>query len=141
MLTEIGVGPASSTRAVIFSSELAPGWIAEAIRERLGMSTDSVVTFHNSKSDEEQQDIVEEFAMASSAIRVLVTSDIASEGVNLHKQCHHLIHADLPWSLITTTQRNGRIDRYGQMHQPEIRYLVYLPDNPALLAMYASLRN
>ena len=133
VLTEIGVGPASSSRAVIFSERIGTlDWIAEAIRERLGMSTDSVVTFHNSKSDEEQQDIVEEFAMASSAIRVLVTSDIASEGVNLHKQCHHLIHADLPWSLITTTQRNGRIDRYGQMHQPEIRYLVYLPDNPGV---------
>lgn len=129
-LEEIGVGPNSPTRAVIFSERIGTlDWIANAVRERLGLDDDAVVTFHNSKSDEEQQQIVEDFAMASAPVRVLVTSDIASEGVNLHKQCHHLIHADLPWSLITTTQRNGRIDRYGQLHQPEIRYLVYLPDN------------
>ena len=129
-LREIGVGPKSTTRAVIFSERIGTlDWIAEAVRERLGLDDEAVVTFHNSKSDEDQQRIVEDFAMAAAPVRVLVTSDIASEGVNLHKQCHHLIHADLPWSLITTTQRNGRIDRYGQAHAPEIRYLVYMPDD------------
>ena len=91
------------------------------------MSDAQVQTFHNSKPDDEQQQIIEDFSMASKPIRVLVTSDIAAEGVNLHKQCHHLIHVDLPWSLITLEQRNGRIDRYGQLHPPEIRYLVYQP--------------
>ena len=91
------------------------------------MTDDQVQTFHNSKPDDEQQQIIEDFSMASKPIRVLVTSDIAAEGVNLHKQCHHLIHVDLPWSLITLEQRNGRIDRYGQLHSPQIRYLVYQP--------------
>lgn len=132
-LREIGVGPTSQTRAVIFSERISTlDWIADAVRDQLGFADDAVVTFHNSKSDDEQQQIVEDFAMSSAPVRVLVTSDIASEGVNLHKQCHHLIHADLPWSLITTTQRNGRIDRYGQLHSPEIRYLVYLPDDPEI---------
>ena len=70
--------------------------------------------------------------MESAPLRVLVTSDIASEGVNLHKQCHHLIHFDLPWSLITLEQRNGRIDRYGQVYPPEVRYLVYSPADPEI---------
>jgi superfamily II DNA or RNA helicase len=127
-LRSIGVGPRSSTRAVIFSERIRTlDWIAEAVREQLGMSDDQVQTFHNSKSDDEQQQIIEDFSMKSAPIRVLVTSDIASEGVNLHKQCHHLIHFDLPWSLITLEQRNGRIDRYGQKHAPEIRYLIYNP--------------
>ena len=51
---------------------------------------------------------------------MLVTGDVASEGVNLHKQCHHLVHFDIPWSLIRIEQRNGRIDRYGQLEPPRI---------------------
>ncbi len=127
-LRTIGIGSRSVTRAVIFSERIRTlDWMADAVRDQLGMSEDQVQTFHNSKSDDEQQQIVEDFSMSSAPIRVLVTSDIASEGVNLHKQCHHLIHFDLPWSLITLEQRNGRIDRYGQKHPPEIRYLIYNP--------------
>ena len=54
---------------------------------------------------------------------MLLTGDVASEGVNLHKQCHHLVHVDIPWSLIRIEQRNGRIDRYGQVHPPQITAL------------------
>lgn len=129
-LRAIGVGHDSEVRVVIFSERIRTlNWIAEAIRAELGMTNAEVETFHNSKSDDEQQQIIESFAMASSSLRVLVTSDIASEGVNLHHQCHHLIHFDLPWSLITLEQRNGRIDRYGQLHPPEVRYLIYEPAN------------
>ena len=128
VLREIGVGTKSPTRAVVFSERIRTlEWIAAAIREELGMTDTQVQTFHNSKPGDKPQQIIEDFSMASKPIRVLVTSDIAAEGVNLHKQCHHLIHVDLPWSLITLEQRNGRIDRYGQLHQPQIRYLVYEP--------------
>lgn len=127
-LRRIGISKRSDTRAVIFSERIKTlEWIAQEIRDQLGMTNEQVQTFHNGKPDDEQQQIVEDFSMASKKLRVLVTGDIASEGVNLHKQCHHLIHVDLPWSLITLEQRNGRIDRYGQDHSPEIRYLVYQP--------------
>jgi ERCC4-related helicase len=128
LLRAIGVGKRSSTRVVVFSERIRTlDWIATAVRDELGMTEAQVQTFHNSKPDDEQQHVIEDFSMASKPIRVLVTSDIAAEGVNLHKQCHHLIHVDLPWSLITLEQRNGRIDRYGQLHPPQIRYLVYQP--------------
>ncbi len=62
-------------------------------------------------------------------LRLLLAGDLASEGVNLHRACHHLIHFDLPWSIIRIDQRNGRIDRYGQQHSPDIRALVLTPLN------------
>ena len=133
LLRRIGVGPKSDVRAVIFSERIRTlGWIAESLQQEFGMSAVQIQTFHNSKSDEEQQQIIESFSMQSAQLRVLVTSDIASEGVNLHKQCHHLIHFDLPWSLITLEQRNGRIDRYGQEYPPEVFYLVYSPSDPEI---------
>ena len=60
---------------------------------------------------------------------MLVTGDVASEGVNLHAQCHELVHFDIPWSLIRIEQRNGRIDRYGQKHPPRITALLLDPSS------------
>jgi superfamily II DNA or RNA helicase len=57
---------------------------------------------------------------------VLISTDSLSEGLNLHYHCFHLIHLDLPYNPNRLEQRNGRLDRYGQRNDPEIRYL-YVP--------------
>jgi ERCC4-related helicase len=54
---------------------------------------------------------------------VLVSTDSAAEGLNLHQRCHHLMHLELPFNPNRLEQRNGRIDRYGQEHDPIVRYL------------------
>ena len=95
----------------------------------LKLTANQVRVLHGGLSDVEQQEIVEEFKQESSPIRVLVTGDVASEGVNLHLQCHELIHFDIPWSLIRIEQRNGRIDRYGQKHPPRITTLLLQPSD------------
>ena len=68
--------------------------------------------------------MVEDFGNAARPLRLLVCSDVASEGINLHYQCHRLIHFDMPWSLMVFQQRNGRVDRYGQERTPQIVYLI-----------------
>ncbi|RMH31084.1 MAG: DEAD/DEAH box helicase [Planctomycetota bacterium] len=54
---------------------------------------------------------------------VMVCTDAAAEGLNLHYKCHHLIHLELPFNPNRLEQRNGRIDRYGQKKNPVVRYL------------------
>jgi hypothetical protein len=62
-------------------------------------------------------------------VRVLLATDAASEGLNLQRHCHRMVHFELPWNPNRLEQRNGRIDRYGQTRPPEIRYLYY-PSSP-----------
>jgi superfamily II DNA or RNA helicase len=65
----------------------------------------------------------------SAGIRFLLATDAASEGLNLQRACHRIVHFELPWNPNRLEQRNGRVDRYGQTLRPEIRYL-YFPDSP-----------
>lgn len=53
---------------------------------------------------------------------LLLSTDAAAEGLNLHQQCHNLIHLELPFNPNRLEQRNGRIDRYGQTREPVVRY-------------------
>jgi ERCC4-related helicase/uncharacterized membrane protein YkvA (DUF1232 family) len=84
----------------------------------------ALATLCGSTPDIHLMKTVEAFATGSSPIRMLLATDVASEGINLHHECHHIIHYDLPWSIITLVQRNGRIDRLGQRKTPELRYLM-----------------
>ncbi|MEE2032320.1 helicase-related protein [Rhodococcus chondri] len=130
-LQEIGVGPKSGTRAVVFAERVATlRWLTEHLPKMLKLQPENIAMLHGGLSDVEQQEIVDSFKLETSPIRVLVTGDVASEGVNLHAQCHHLIHYDIPWSLIRIEQRNGRIDRYGQKHPPVISSLILEPSDP-----------
>lgn len=130
-LQEIGVGKKSTTRAVVFAERVATlRWLTAHLPKALGLKPENVAMLHGGLSDVEQQEIVDSFKLETSPIRVLVTGDVASEGVNLHAQCHHLIHYDIPWSLIRIEQRNGRVDRYGQQHPPVISSLILEPSDP-----------
>ncbi|MCZ7422949.1 helicase-related protein [Verrucosispora sp. WMMA2121] len=128
-LKRIGVGKGSDTRAVVFSERVPTiKWLAETVPALLGLKPNAVRVLHGGIADKDEQRILHEFELAGSEVRLLFTGDVASEGVNLHQQCHHLIHYDIPWSLIRIEQRNGRIDRYGQRHRPQFRALILTAD-------------
>lgn len=121
---------ATDDRVVIFTERIETmKFLVENLRKDLGLSKDAVQEISGGMSDTEQQKIVEDFGREDSSIRVLVASDVASEGLNLHYLSHRMIHFDIPWSLMVFQQRNGRIDRYGQKQRPDIRYLMIESDN------------
>lgn len=66
----------------------------------------------NSISEEEQ-------------IRVLVSTDVLSEGQNLQDSAI-VVNYDLPWAIIRLIQRAGRVDRIGQ-RSPDIIAYSFLP--------------
>lgn len=128
-LKAIGVGPRSEQRVVVFSERVQTlEWLRSAVPAALGFKgkalREATRVMHGGLSDEQQMQCVEDFGLADTPVRILFTGDVASEGVNLHRQCHQLIHYDVPWSLIRIEQRNGRIDRYGQAHKPQFRALI-----------------
>lgn len=120
-------------RLVIFTERIATlNWLAERLPADLGLRPNQVAVLHGTMSDIEQQEVVEAFGNEASPLRLLLASDVASEGINLHYFCHRLIHFDIPWSLLTFQQRNGRIDRYGQEQQPQLYYLLTDSQHPKI---------
>jgi len=50
------------------------------------------------------------------APRVLITTDVAAEGLDLHT-AERVVHYDLPWHEVRVEQRNGRAVRAGSVHR------------------------
>lgn len=123
----------TTDRLVIFTERIETmKFLAAQLKKDLKLKDNAIQEISGGMSDAEQQTIVENFGREESPIRVLVASDVASEGLNLHYLSHRLIHFDIPWSLMVFQQRNGRIDRYGQKERPDIRYMLIESTNPRI---------
>lgn len=117
-------GRDSQDRLVVFTERIATlEWLKVHMGQDLGLDEEQIMTMSGDMSDIDLNTAKEQFGQSNANVRLLIASDIAAEGLNLHFQCHRLVHFDLPWSLMTFQQRNGRIDRYGQTRQPQVVYL------------------
>ena len=126
-------GRNTADRIVIFTERIETlRFLREHLEKDLKLKPEQIDILHGTMPDVEQQRVVEDFGRDESKVRLLVASDVASEGINLHYLCHRMIHFDIPWSLMVFQQRNGRIDRYGQEETPTIVYLVTDSANPKI---------
>jgi superfamily II DNA or RNA helicase len=63
-------------------------------------------------------------AFTAGGARVLVATDVASEGLNLHRRCRLVVNLELPWNPLRLEQRIGRIDRIGQPRRVHAVHIV-----------------
>ncbi len=78
--------------------------------------------------DELRKQSIEE--MGGSPLRVIIATDCLSEGINLQEHFTGVLHYDLPWNPNRLEQREGRVDRYGQLAPKVKACLLYGADNP-----------
>ncbi|WP_345268489.1 helicase-related protein [Nibrella viscosa] len=68
-----------------------------------------------------------EITCTSHELRILISSDVLSEGQNL-QDAHIVVNFDLPWAIIRLIQRAGRVDRIGQKAEQILCYS-FLPED------------
>jgi superfamily II DNA or RNA helicase len=87
-------------------------YLTERLADRLGNQS-AVVTIHGGTPRERRRQIQEAFENDPEVL-VLVATDAAGEGINLHRRAHLMVNYDLPWNPNRIEQRFGRIHRIGQ---------------------------
>ena len=77
---------------------------------------------HGGLSRTERRAVVERFS--SGACDVLLATDAAGQGLNLHRRCRVVVNLELPWSPTRLEQRIGRVDRIGQARPVHAFHLI-----------------
>jgi hypothetical protein len=123
MVREVrSIRKADPTANILIYTEYADSQLAalHALRNADGIEGE-VLAINGLDSERDRTRSVERCAEEDGII--LVSTDSLAEGLNLQQRCCNLIHLDLPYNPNRLEQRNGRIDRYGQERDPQIRYL------------------
>jgi len=100
--------------------------LAPALKKRWPNLDFQVIT--SELPDEVRKQRIDE--MGRSPQRVLIATDCLSEGINLQQHFTGVLHYDLPWNPNRLEQREGRVDRFGQVATTVKACLLYGADNP-----------
>jgi len=73
---------------------------------------DRVAVLHGGLSRDHRRTAPQDFP--SGRCRILLATDAAGEGLNLHHRCRFVVNLELPWNPVRLEQRIGRVDRIGQ---------------------------
>jgi hypothetical protein len=76
------------------------------------LNDDTIAVLHGGMPAADRRDAERRFT--SGRARILLATDAASEGLNLHHRCRLIVNLELPWTPLRLEQRVGRVDRIGQ---------------------------
>lgn len=82
----------------------------------------SPLELHGGLTTRERTEVIRRFAAGGAAL--LIATDAASEGLNLHHACRLVVNLELPWTPLRLEQRIGRVDRLGQSRRVHAMHLV-----------------
>jgi ERCC4-related helicase len=120
-------GKWSDNRVIMFTEYRASQNCLQTILATEGLSgNDRLMTMYGGMDSDQREAVKAAFQTApdKSPVRILLATDAASEGLDLQNFCHRLIHYEIPWNPNRMEQRNGRIDRHGQKHNPLVYHFV-----------------
>lgn len=110
-------GDWNNERVIIFTEYRATQkWLHERLAAE-GMASDGrLETMYGGMDSDDRERIKAAFQTdpTKSKVRILLATDSASEGIDLQRWCHRVIHYEIPWNPMRLEQRNGRVDRHGQ---------------------------
>lgn len=103
-------------RVIIFTEYRdSQDWL-ERLLTAEGMGGDRLALLYGGMDTETRERVKAEFQTPPSLrpVRILLATDAASEGIDLQRYCHRLVHLEIPFSPTRLEQRNGRVDRHLQ---------------------------
>jgi superfamily II DNA or RNA helicase len=109
-------GQWNERRVILFTEyRTTHQWMHEILASH-GFGGDRLSILHGGMAQDEREKVKAAFQTSPkvSAVRILLATDAASEGIDLQNHCNCLIHLEIPYNPNVMEQRNGRIDRHGQ---------------------------
>jgi superfamily II DNA or RNA helicase len=101
-----------------------PALVFTEYRDTLGHIRDRVVpdaaVLHGGLSRDARRAAIARFQHGG----VLLATDAAGEGLNLHHSCRIVVNLELPWNPMRLEQRIGRVDRIGQKRRVHAFHLI-----------------
>jgi superfamily II DNA/RNA helicase len=89
------------------------------LSQRIGASA---LLLHGGLTRVERVAVLAAFANAPRGL--LLATDAAAEGLNLHAHCRLVVNLELPWNPMRLEQRIGRVDRIGQRRTVHAFHLI-----------------
>ena len=109
-------GQWNDRRVILFTEyRTTHQWMHEILASH-GFGGNRLAILHGGMPQDDREKVKAAFQTSpkDSAVRILLATDAASEGIDLQNHCNCLIHLEIPYNPTVMEQRNGRIDRHGQ---------------------------
>jgi hypothetical protein len=119
-------GAWNDERVIVFTEYVATqDWLAGLLDAR-GLAGDQLALLNGGMEERRREHLKAAFQAAPDRdpVRILLATDAASEGIDLQRHCHRVIHYDIPFNPNRLEQRIGRVDRHGQNCQVEVVHFV-----------------